>query len=243
MILSALLASIHLPLGIMAGLVLGVTNPGPLPRILLRLTLLVIVFTHDQRFAEERAVVVDLDLPQQLGESLKKVVDMIPYLEDKIVDGHIDNAVEATNQILASLEQVAVIKDALNTVQEISTGLRMVLANLWNLQLPGETGMDGDSGDDGHLKHEGRFHCPVILDNQTVNVDSPTVWGIDPVVKSLPPVNTSLAILHPKKRAGNSKWTYYGSRSFMSSLFAMLRERHVAVALIAGIAIAMAIFE
>ena len=241
--MSALLASTHLPLGIVAGLVLGMTNPGPLPRIFLRLTLLVIVFTHDPRFAEERAAVVDLDIPQRSGESLKKVVGMFPYLEDKIIDGHIDNAVEATNQILASLEQVALIKDALNTVQEISTGLRLFLANLWNLQLFGETGMDVDSGDDGHLKYEGRLHCPVILDNQTVNVDSPTVWGIDPVVKSLPPVNTSLAILHPKKRAGNSKWTYYGSRSFMSSLFAMLRERHVAVALIAGIAIAMAIFE
>ena len=227
----------------MAGLVLGVVNAGHRPRILLRLALLVIVFSYDHRFVEERAVVVDLDIPQRLGENLKKAVNMFPFIEDKIIDGHIDNAVEATNEILASLKQVALITDALNTVQEISTRLPMFLANLRNLRLFGETGMDVDSGDDGRFKHEGRLHCPAILDNQTVNVDSPTVWGIDPIVKSLPPVDTSLAILHPKKRAGNSKWTYYGSRSFMSSLFAVLRERYVAVALIAGIAIAMAIFE
>ena len=243
MILSALLASIHLPLGIIAGLVLGVMNSGPLPRILLRLALLVIVFTYDHRFVEERTVIMDLDIPQLVGENVKKVVTKFPYFDDRDVNGHIDTTVEAINAVLASMKQVPLIKNTITIVQEVSTGLPMFLDNLREFHLFGESGPDINNSDDGHTKHEGRLHCPVVLDNHTVNVDSPTVWVIDPIVISMPPVNTSLAILHPKKRAGNFKWTYYGSRSFMSSLFAMLRERHVAVALIAGIAIAMAIFE
>ncbi len=69
----------------MAGLVLGVVNAGHRPRILLRLALLVIVFSYDHRFVEERAVVVDLDIPQRLGENLKKAVNMFPFIEDKDV--------------------------------------------------------------------------------------------------------------------------------------------------------------
>ena len=219
--MSALLASIHLPLGIIAGLILGVMNAGHRPRILLRLALLVIVFTYDQRFAEERTVIMDLNIPQLVGENIKKAVTKFPYFEEKDVNGHIDNAVEATNAVLASLKKVALIKDAITTVRGVSTGLPMFLDNLRAFHLFGESGLDVNNSDDGHTKHEGRLHCPAVLDNQTVNVDSPAIWVVDPIVMHMPPRNTALAILHPKKRAGNFKWTYYGSRSFMSSLFAL----------------------
>ena len=242
-ILSALLASVHLPVGIIVGLCLGLFNPGPKPRILIRLLILLVISGYDNRFSEEREMIKDWDIPERLLDNIKGVIKNTPYLQNKDLDKGIDDMMEVISEGLSSLGDWCIIRNANNMVKMAGTTLPVVLDNLRHFQLFGENESVVGGHDAGHVKYEGWWQCPVVRENQTVNVDYFTIWFEDPSVMGSSPVNKSLAILHPKKRGGKFRWDYFGPRSFMSSLFAMLRERQVAVALIAGIAIAMAIFE